>query len=62
MATGMKCPNRKCGSTRIWRKGKTPTRQGEKQRYVCFTCGRTFYASDATRVAKPKTKSKKKGK
>ena len=47
MATGIKCPNRKCGSTRVWKKGYNPTRQGEKQRFVCFTCGRTFYAPGA---------------
>ena len=59
MATGMRCPNKKCRSTRIWKKGRTPTRHGERQRYVCFTCGRTFYASDETKV---KTEPKKKGK
>ena len=53
MATGIKCPNRKCGSTRVWKKGMTPTRQGEKQRYVCFKCGRTFYLPGA-KFEKPK--------
>jgi len=43
MAKGIVCPNKKCRGTRIWMKGKTPTRKGEKQRYVCFKCGRTFY-------------------
>ena len=48
--TGIKCPNKKCpsnkpgGKTRIWRKGFHPTLQGERQRYVCFVCGKTFYA------------------
>ena len=39
---GRKCPA--CKSKRVWKKGKSPTRQGDFQRYVCFTCGRTFYA------------------
>ena len=31
---------------RVWKKGVTPTLQGEFQRYICFKCGRTFYAPD----------------
>lgn len=41
MAQGMKCPR---GHTRVWRKGYVPLRTGLKARYVCFTCGKTFYA------------------
>jgi len=41
----IKCPS--CSGRRIWMKGMTPTRQGEKQRYVCFKCGRTFYLPGA---------------
>lgn len=55
MATGIRCPN---GHTRVWKKGVVPTRKGQKVRYVCFTCGKTFYAP----TAKRKPKSKKKGK
>jgi transposase-like protein len=40
MAAGVKCPK---GHTRVWKKGVVPTKQGNKPRYVCFTCGRTFY-------------------
>lgn len=50
MAAGIKCPK---GHTRVWRKGYVPTRTGLKARFVCFTCGKTFYGPDA--------KSKKKG-
>ena len=28
---------------RVWKKGKTPTRRGDFQRYLCFYCGRSFY-------------------
>ena len=59
MADKVKCPE--CGSTRTWAKGQVPSRTGPKQRYVCFTCGRTFYKPKAE--AKPrakKAKSKKK--
>ena len=53
MATGIKCPNRKCPSNtgkaerHIWAKGYTPTLQGEKRRYVCYVCGKTFYLPGA---------------
>ena len=59
MVTGIKCPDPKCksnrpnGTPRIWRKGRTPTRRGEKQRYVCFVCGRTFYLP-GSKFTKPK--------
>lgn len=49
----VKCPQ---GHTKVWKKGKMPTRQGPKQRYVCFTCGATFYADGSE---KPKSKSRK---
>ena len=66
MADKVKCVE--CGSTRVWAKGQTPSRSGPKQRYVCFTCGRTFYKPKAevkvakARVRKPKSSkaSKKK--
>lgn len=49
MTTGIRCPNKRCasnkagGAKRFWKKGWTPTIQGERQRYICFTCGKTFY-------------------
>lgn len=49
MATNLKCP---VGHTKIWMKGKVPTRQGPKTRYVCYECGRSFYKP------KPATKAK----
>ena len=56
MADKIKCPE--CGSTRTWLKGQVPSRSGPKQRYVCFTCGRTFYKPKP----KPKARSSKSGK
>jgi len=51
MADKVKCPE--CGSLKTWRKGEVPSRSGPKQRYVCFTCGRTFYKPTAeAKVAK----------
>lgn len=35
------CP---VGHTKVWKRGKVPTRHGPKVRYVCTVCGRTFYA------------------
>ena len=54
MATTIKCPE---GHTTVWKKGKTPTRRGLKVRYMCSTCGRTFYAP--TVEAKKSSKRKK---
>jgi len=63
MADKVICPE--CKSTRTWLKGLVPSRTGPKQRYVCFTCGRTFYKPKveakpakprATRKAKPSKK------
>jgi predicted RNA-binding Zn-ribbon protein involved in translation (DUF1610 family) len=52
MADKVKCPE--CGSLKIWAKGRVPSRTGPKQRYVCFTCGRTFYKpKPVVKVAKP---------
>jgi len=65
MADKVKCP--KCGSLRTWQKGRVPARGGPKQRYVCFTCGRTFYKPEvepkpkASRARKPKSGKKKTG-
>jgi len=63
MADKVKCPE--CGSLKTWAKGLVPTRQGPKQRYVCFTCGRTFYkpktAVKSARVRKAKSSKKKTG-
>jgi len=42
MVDNMKCPG--CGSIKIWKKGTVPTRQGPKVRYICYSCGRSFYA------------------
>ena len=51
MAEKITCPE---GHTRVWLKGAVPSRTGPKQRYVCFTCGRTFYKPKAeARVTKP---------
>ncbi len=61
MTDKVKCPE--CGSTRTWAKGQVPSRSGPKQRYVCFTCGRTFYKPKETpKVAKPRVKKSKSGK
>ena len=54
MADKITCPE---GHTRVWLKGAVPTRTGPKQRYVCFTCGRTFYKPKST-VKKSKSKKK----
>jgi len=54
MAEKITCPE---GHTRVWSKGQVPSRSGPKQRYVCFTCGRTFYRPKAeAKVAKPRAK------
>jgi transposase-like protein len=51
MVDKVTCPE--CKSTRVWLKGSVPSRSGPKQRYVCFTCGRTFYKPKAeAKVAK----------
>ena len=63
MADKVKCVE--CGSTRTWLKGSVPSRSGPKQRYVCFTCGRTFYKPKAVvaKAAKPRaTRKAKSGK
>ena len=39
----IKCP---VGHDRVWLKGKVPTRKGLKARYLCYECGRSFYAPD----------------
>ena len=54
MADKVLCP---AGHNRTWKKGEVPSRTGPKQRYVCFTCGRTFYKPKA---AAKKSKSGKK--
>ena len=61
MAVKIACPE---GHTRVWAKGFVPTRSGPKQRYVCFTCGRTFYKPKAeAKAAKPRaTRKAKSGK
>ena len=58
MATGIKCPE---GHTKVWMKGKVPSRKGLKTRYVCYTCGRSFYKGAAD-VVKPKAKRARKPK
>ena len=52
MVDKVKCPE--CGSLKTWKKGQVPSRSGPKTRYVCFTCGRTFYKPKET--PKPKTR------
>ena len=44
------CPN--CSSRSVWKKGKTPTRKGQRKRYVCVDCGRTFYVEKAKKPPK----------
>jgi len=53
---GVKCPE--CGGQKIWAKGCVPSRSGLKQRYVCYTCGNTFYKP----VPKPKPRPVRKAK
>lgn len=66
MTDKVKCPE--CGSLKTWAKGRVPSRTGPKQRYVCFTCGRTFYKpkteskpAKVARARKPKSSKKKAG-
>ena len=60
MADKVICPE--CKSTRIWKKGKVPAIGGvKKPRYVCYDCGRTFFAPKAeVKPAKPKVARKSK--
>jgi transposase-like protein len=53
----IRCPE---GHTKVWKKGEVPSRTGPKQRYVCFTCGRTFYKPKPV-AKKPKSGKKKSG-
>ena len=41
------CPE--CSSLFVWRKGKTPSRKGQRNRYVCVDCGKTFYGEKAVK-------------
>ena len=50
MADKVLCPE---GHSRTWKKGEVPSRTGPKQRYVCFTCGRTFYKPKVEPKPKP---------
>jgi transposase-like protein len=63
MADKVKCVE--CGSQKVWAKGQVPSRTGPKQRYVCFTCGRTFYKPKVepklARAKKAKSSKKKAG-
>jgi len=58
MAENIKCPE---GHTKVWRKGLVPTRSGPKVRYICYTCGRSFYAPDKPKVRKPRASKKRAG-
>ena len=59
MAEKVLCP---AGHSKTWKKGEVPTRTGPKQRYVCFTCGRTFYKpKPVAKAQKPKSGKKKSG-
>ena len=58
MATGIKCP--RCGSTKVWAKGRVPKIGGAQPRYVCVDCGHTFYKPKAE--AKPKVARTRKAK
>lgn len=55
MAEKIKCPN---GHTRVWKKGVVPTVHGKKDRFVCYECGKTFYAP--VKAAKTTRKSGRK--
>jgi len=60
MSDKVLCPE---GHSRTWKKGEVPSRTGPKQRYVCFTCGRTFYKPKTeAKVAKPRAKRAKSSK
>ena len=56
MATNIKCPF--CKGTKVWKKGKVPAIGGPKTRYVCYSCGKSFYAA---RAGKTKSGKKKAG-
>ncbi len=51
MSDVVHCPN---GHTRVWAHGTVPSKSGPKKRYVCVTCGTTFYKS----AAKPASQKK----
>ena len=56
--TKVTCPV--CKSKRVWLKGKVPTRKGPKARYICYECGRSFYAPKrVSKPSKPRTKKAK---
>jgi transposase-like protein len=51
MVEQIRCPE---GHTKVWKKGCVPSRKGPKVRYVCYTCGRTFYKPKPIRTKKTK--------
>ena len=59
MANKVICPG--CKGSKIWLKGKVPTRSGLKARYICYECGRSFYAgaSKAKPASKPASKPRR---
>ena len=63
MSDKVLCPE---GHSRTWKKGEVPSRTGPKQRYVCFSCGRTFYKPKvevkAVKASKPRAKKAKSSK
>ena len=54
MTANVTCP---VGHKKVWLKGKVPTRSGLKARYICYECGRSFYAGASK--AKPASKPRK---
>lgn len=55
MAEKIKCPN---GHTRVWKKGAVPTIHGKKDRFVCYECGKTFYAPAKQKTTRKSGKKK----
>ena len=55
MATNIKCPE--CKGSKVWLKGSVPTRKGPKKRYICYTCGKSFYAPSGSKPRNKKAKS-----
>ena len=41
------CPE--CSSRHVWLKGKSPSRKGQRTRYLCFDCAKTFYVEKAVK-------------
>lgn len=55
----VRCP---AGHTRTWKHGVIPTIKGQRVRYRCYICGKTFYldSKPLRPYPKPKAPPKKK--